>query len=69
MPKRGRTVPRPSTARKAPTMRARAAAHIDLRKEIANLKRELAEALERQKATSEVLQVISGAAGELGPVF
>ena len=69
MPKRGRTVPRPSTARKAPTMRARAAAHIDLRKEIANLKRELAEALERQKATSEVLQVVSGAAGELGPVF
>jgi len=69
MAKRGQAVRRPPTGRKAPTKGKRAPAEVDLKKEIATLRRELAEALERQTATSEVLQVISASVGELEPVF
>jgi two-component system NtrC family sensor kinase len=72
MAKRVQTLRKSSTARKPPTKRKLTPAtsvDIDVKEEITNLRRELAESLEQQTAISDILRVISSSPGDVKPVF
>src|SRR5258706_2181656 len=69
MAKRKESVRKPPTARKAPTKGKRALADVDVKKEISRLERELAEALERQKSTSDILNAINTSTIALQPIL
>jgi two-component system, NtrC family, sensor kinase len=69
MAKRKKSVRKPATVRKTPTKGKPALADVDGKKEISRLRRELAEALERQKATSDILNAINTSTVELEPIL
>jgi GAF domain-containing protein len=72
MAKRVHTLRKSSTARKPPTKRKRTPARsveVDVKEEITNLRRELAESLEQQTAISDILRVISSSPDDVQPVF
>jgi two-component system NtrC family sensor kinase len=68
MAKRRQAVRRPAKGRTS-TVRKRASADVDAKKENSRLKRELTEALERQKATSDILNAINSSPIELQPIL
>jgi len=69
MKTRRRKTARPSRRKQATAGRGRASSAANLEEQLDQRTRERDEALEREKATAEVLHVISSSPGELEPVF